>query len=310
MPGDIEVALLSSNALLRDGLVHLLGQRSITVASATRHPEKLCLTSRQSDGCRHIILIDSTLPVEEGFYLGLRDMHPGTRLVVLADVFDVAAAVGAFREGVDGYLLTNTSPDILVASLHLIAAGEKLIPTGLAIHALENSYPAAPAPDLKLLNLSDREISVLQLLVRGACNKVIGRQLGIQEATVKVHVKAALRKLRVSNRTQAAIWAVRHGLSAGGGEDYADRPLSGRHAPAPHGNLGLILPVSKHAHAPLKVQEEQRPYQAASNDRCPNGAIARDMSAVAAGPHDRNDIPLHLRPFATPISRRLNDVDG
>ena len=64
------------------------------------------------------------------------------------------------------------------------------------------------------VNLSEREIEILRCLILGYANKVISRRLDISEATVKVHVKAILRKLRVSNRTQAAIWAVKRGLEA------------------------------------------------------------------------------------------------
>ena len=67
-------------------------------------------------------------------------------------------------------------------------------------------------------NLSDRETEILRQLVLGEANKVISRHLSISEATVKVHIKAILRKLRVLNRTQAAIWAINHGIAAAANE--------------------------------------------------------------------------------------------
>lgn len=86
------------------------------------------------------------------------------------------------------------------------------MPSEMAMFLGTRSYPLDRSTQLADVNLSDRELQVLQMLILGSANKVIGRELGICEATVKVHVKAALRKLHVSNRTQAAIWAVQHGL--------------------------------------------------------------------------------------------------
>jgi two-component system nitrate/nitrite response regulator NarL len=83
--------------------------------------------------------------------------------------------------------------------------------------------PQAPAGDPSLL--SSREYAILRHLTQGASNKHIARQLEIAEATVKVHVKSLLRKIRVSNRTQAAMWAVSHGELLNGREPAASDPL-------------------------------------------------------------------------------------
>jgi two-component system nitrate/nitrite response regulator NarL len=142
----------------------------------------------------------------------LRTNHPEARLVVLADRFDFDAVVAAFRWGVDGYFVKEISSAPLVGALRLVALGEKVLPSEMATCMGERPFQTGLPADLADVNLSDREIEVLQLLILGCANKVIGRRLGICEATVKVHVKAALRKLHVNNRTQAAIWAVQRGL--------------------------------------------------------------------------------------------------
>ena len=112
--------------------------------------------------------------------------------------------------------------DALILALELVVLGERFIPeeVGLALLKAQprgddvgfgGSAAAVPANDgLGGKSLSGREAQILHLITQGAANKVIARDLGLAEATVKVHVKAILRKVKVSNRTQAAMWAQQH----------------------------------------------------------------------------------------------------
>ncbi len=225
MPSDIEVALLSSNGILREGLRHILVDCSFKVSSAVSHPDKIFFASEPDDAYSHLIIIDEGFS-KDGVDLcpRLRAEHPGALLVILADHFEFDAVVKAFRWGVDGYLIKEISSEPLIGALRLIALGEKVLPSEMATCMGERPYPVGWSVNLSDVNLSEREIEVLQLLILGSANKVIGRCLGICEATVKVHVKAALRKLRVSNRTQAAIWAVQRGLIGYDAEQAALAP--------------------------------------------------------------------------------------
>ena len=114
------------------------------------------------------------------------------------------------------------SHEALILALELVMLGEKFIPADAGLALLNagsrgyevgfgTSAAAVPANDsLVGKSLSGREAQILHLITQGASNKVIARDLGLAEATVKVHVKAILRKVKVSNRTQAALWAQRH----------------------------------------------------------------------------------------------------
>jgi two-component system nitrate/nitrite response regulator NarL len=113
--------------------------------------------------------------------------------------------------GADGFLMKEVSPEALLQSLELVMLGEKVYPTNLASMLLD--LTSAPTPLNSIRGLSSREREILQLLVTGASNKLIAIRLGIAEATVKVHLKALLRKIDVNNRTQAAIWAMNNGFS-------------------------------------------------------------------------------------------------
>jgi two-component system, NarL family, nitrate/nitrite response regulator NarL len=109
-----------------------------------------------------------------------------------------------------GVLTYDLSVDAFVLSLRLICSGERVFPRDLAIGRRPQAKPPGTEPQSEAFRLSPREKEILSHLVAGHSNKGIGRELGIAEATVKVHLKSALRKIRVANRTQAAIWALDH----------------------------------------------------------------------------------------------------
>jgi two-component system nitrate/nitrite response regulator NarL len=136
------------------------------------------------------------------------------RLLVLSSVMSVDELGACLRMGARGYLLTSISKEALTHSLALILLGETVFPSDLARALMGGGGPtvANPAAARKLENLTGREVDILHCLTEGLANKQIARRLGIQEATVKIHVKSLIGKLGVANRTQAALWAVRAGV--------------------------------------------------------------------------------------------------
>ncbi|WP_445500383.1 LuxR C-terminal-related transcriptional regulator [Microvirga sp. G4-2] len=150
----------------------------------------------------------------------LKAQNAAARVIVLADQFDINAVVSARHAGADGFCLITSSRDVLVRSIELVMLGEIVVPSELVLAIIEGSVPSTDCslglnPE-KLIGiapripLSSRETEVLSLLKEGAPNKVIARKLDVAETTVKVHVKAILRKIGVHNRSQAAIWAAYH----------------------------------------------------------------------------------------------------
>jgi two-component system, NarL family, nitrate/nitrite response regulator NarL len=137
------------------------------------------------------------------------------RIVVLTETIRVGRLSEALSAGVDGYLLKNMSADALHQSLQLVLLGEKVFPTDLA-RLLTSDWMMGrndAAQGEHANGLSHREMQILGYLLSGAQNKQIARDLQICEGTVKVHLKAILKKLGVQNRTQAAIWAVSQGMT-------------------------------------------------------------------------------------------------
>jgi len=150
----------------------------------------------------------------------LRDRFGDSRFVVLADQYCFEQVHATFRLSVRGYLMKNINFSTLIKSLELIMLGENIFPSAILTHrpderdldieSDDDIVSVLPSTSNSPCTLSSREAEILQCLVRGQANKIIARNLNIVEATVKVHIKAILRKIRVQNRTQAAIWAVNH----------------------------------------------------------------------------------------------------
>lgn len=216
---DIQISLLGRNEIVREGLRRILTEEHFQVTSSVEEFGQLAAPTDDQRGAQsHIILIDNG-PDQFGLEncRKLQQRFPGAHLVLLADEFEYEEVAEAFRCGVDGYIVKEISCEPLISSLHLVAMGEKVMPSQLAGTLANGSGTPRPRnwrESIADVNLSDREVEILRCLILGYANKVISRRLDISEATVKVHVKAILRKLRVSNRTQAAIWAVKRGLES------------------------------------------------------------------------------------------------
>lgn len=145
--------------------------------------------------------------------------EPDARIVILADHYELEPLADALRLSVNGYLSKSISSQALIKALELVALGEGIFPSSVLAQLGSSREVAAPllleAPEHGPMRqwasvLSDRETQILRGLVEGQSNKTIARAFDIMEATVKVHVKAILRKIGVQNRTQAAIWALGH----------------------------------------------------------------------------------------------------
>lgn len=144
----------------------------------------------------------------------LKATYPDSLVVVLSEKVHMETLAACLSAGVSGFLTKDISAEALLESLQLVALGETVLPTGLAGLFLNDEAgwnPPGVEAD-KSVGLSNREIEIVQWLLRGESNKVIARHLTITEATIKVHVKSVLRKIKVGNRTQAAIWAHAHGF--------------------------------------------------------------------------------------------------
>jgi two-component system nitrate/nitrite response regulator NarL len=212
-----KVLLIDDHTLFRAGLEDLLTRRGIRVVAAVGSGDEglIAATNLSPD----IVLLDMRMPQMDGLSVlrQLRKNTPDLRVVMLTTSSNENDLVEALRSGARGYLLKDIEPDELVVALREIVAGKTVVAPELApVLARVVQGGEARSNENKIANpfseLTPREYEILTLLAEGQSNKVIARNLGISDGTVKLHVKAILRKLNVSSRITAAVMAVEYGI--------------------------------------------------------------------------------------------------
>lgn len=147
-----------------------------------------------------------------GAMRALRHRAPGSRVIVLTSFLDDDRVLPALQAGAAGYLLKNAEPSELARAIRLAHRGEAIIDPTVAARLVDAMSERAARHTHAHEQLTRRELDVLGLIAGGRSNKRIALELGISEKTVKAHVGHVLAKLGVSDRTQAALLAVREGL--------------------------------------------------------------------------------------------------
>jgi two-component system nitrate/nitrite response regulator NarL len=217
----LQVLLVDDHALVRKGLEELLQSRGIeVVASAGTGAEGIEKVKQLNPD---IILLDIKMPVMNGLETleKMRDMGIETPVLMLSMSRDEEDLARALRAGAQGYLLKDMDPDDLMPALQDAIAGRNVVAKEL-IGTMTRIIQGKPAkqeslkPATPLSELTPREQEILSHIAEGESNKVIARQLGISDGTVKLHVKAILRKLGVHSRVEAAVMAVEQGVGKSG----------------------------------------------------------------------------------------------
>jgi two-component system, NarL family, nitrate/nitrite response regulator NarL len=212
----IRLLVVDDHTLFRRGLVALLaGDASLRVVGEAGDAGEA--VRRAAELQPDLILLDNHLPGATGVQAlpGLKEAAPNARVILLTVSEDEEDLRAALRGGARGYLLKTIEGEDLSRAIHRVMDGEPVVSpemTGKLIAAIQASpdSPMTPAPaaaEDAIAQLSAREQQVLQQIARGASNKEIARQLSIAETTVKIHVQHILRKLGLSSRVQAAVFA-------------------------------------------------------------------------------------------------------
>ena len=236
MTPTIRLLLVDDHTLFRRGLKALLSQddRFEVCGEAGDAGEALrCLQHQQPD----VILLDNHLPGVRGVDAipALKEAAPATRILMLTVSENENDLSAALQAGADGYLLKTVESEQLADTILKVMDGESVIspemttklvavfrsrPSAapaavpLAVPASAPVVPAVPREAASAADLlSPREREILLLIARGDSNKVIARELDIAETTVKIHVQHILRKLGLSSRVQAAVFATSQGLA-------------------------------------------------------------------------------------------------
>jgi DNA-binding NarL/FixJ family response regulator len=200
----IRVMLVDDHRLVRAGLTSLLNAAADVevVGEAADGAEALTVAAAAE---ADVVLMDLSMPVMDGVTATRKLLveHPGLRVVVLTSFADQARVRDALAAGAIGYVLKDCLPEELLAAVRSAAQGHAPLDPRVAGALLPSA--SSPADEL-----SERELQVLRLASQGLANKQIGRSLGIAERTVKVHLGNVFRRIGVSDRTSAALWAREH----------------------------------------------------------------------------------------------------
>jgi len=213
----MRVLLIDDHALFRMGLVELLERRGIDVVAAVgdcTHGIELV-----GEAGPDVVLLDMRMPEMNGIQVleTLRNAGAKMPIVMLTTSRDESDVINSLQGGASGYLLKDMEPDDLITALNNIVQGNTVVAPELTMvlaRAVQGESPTADGEQKTMAHLTPREKEILCLLAEGQSNKVIARNLGITDGTVKLHVKAILRKLDVHSRVEAAVIAVEQNLCA------------------------------------------------------------------------------------------------
>lgn len=222
MAEKIQVLIADDHALMREGLRKILELESdiVVVGEAA---DGVAAVEKARELRPHVVLMDVNMPGGGGLAAtrAIRDTLPDVDVIVLTIHDDEEYVIELVNAGAKGYLLKDVDPSRLVEAIRRVRLGETFIPSNLMARIFQKlnqrgtTAPRATPPSPARANteaLTERELEILQQIVEGRTNKEIARALYISEKTVKNHVSNILKKLDLSDRTQAAVYAIRHGL--------------------------------------------------------------------------------------------------
>jgi NarL family two-component system response regulator LiaR len=209
----VRVMIVDDHAIVRKGIRALLSEAGgFEVVGEASNGQEAVLRAQESSP--DVILMDILMPGMDGIEATrlITSRQPKTRILVLTSFAADNKVFPAIKAGALGYLLKDSSPEELVRAIRQVHRGEPSLHPTIARKLLQEiARPAElqPAPEA----LTDREMTVLRLIAQGLSNQEIADRISVSEPTVRTHVSRILGKLHVASRTQAALYAVREGLT-------------------------------------------------------------------------------------------------
>ncbi|MET3688348.1 DNA-binding NarL/FixJ family response regulator [Priestia megaterium] len=210
----IKILIADDHHVVRKGLVFFLQTQPDLeiVGEASNGEEALKLATSLEP---HIVLMDLSMPILDGIEATkeLKKQAPHIQVMILTSFSDQDHVIPALEAGASGYQLKESDPDELVAAIRKLMNGENQLHPKVTTHLLTRLTKSSEKKVNFIDHLTKREKDVLKEIAKGKSNKEIGASLHITEKTVKTHVSNILSKLGVQDRTQAALYAVQHGIS-------------------------------------------------------------------------------------------------
>jgi DNA-binding NarL/FixJ family response regulator len=217
MAAQIRVFLVDDHAVVRRGLASYLdGEDDMDVIGQAGNGRKaldeIAVLANSPTGLPDVVLMDLLMPDVDGITATAQLIRrwPAVKVIAVTSFLEEEKVRAALDAGAAGYLLKDAEADDVADAIRTVAAGDVVLPPAVArTLVVANRRPAVPEP-----SLTAREREVLTLVAAGHTNQQIATRLSVSERTARTHVSNILAKLGLSSRTQAALWAERHGLTA------------------------------------------------------------------------------------------------
>jgi DNA-binding NarL/FixJ family response regulator len=217
----IDVIIVEDHPLFREGLRRMLkDQPDLNVLTEVGDGGEVLDAVRQHNP--DLVLMDVNLPTQNGLLTArqVKGEFPDVKIIILTAYHDEEQNFHAIRSGASAYFAKDVAPDQLLTAIHEVAQGNYILDGTVMnesrmenwlLKQFESLARGGEINEDAFTPLSAREMEILVLITRGYSNKEVAHSLGISRQTVKNHMTAILRKLDVSDRTQAAVYALRHG---------------------------------------------------------------------------------------------------
>lgn len=223
----IKVSLVDDHALFRRGVADII-QHSHEYCVLAEYPSGQAFLQQWKSQYPDILLLDVQMPHESGLEILkiIRKTDQRLKVIMLTACEDADVLMSALQFGANGFMPKDVLPETILENLHQVCKGQTILhnrginvlaqqlrntPTNIDQQSTLASIEVKPSEDLSILNgLTSREKDTLFLIAKGLNNKLIARELGISDGTVKVYVKNLLWKLNVSSRLEISVWAHEH----------------------------------------------------------------------------------------------------
>jgi DNA-binding NarL/FixJ family response regulator len=206
----LKLLIVDDHGLVREGLKAILGQSELQAQCLEAWDEMSIWQCLQQHPDVNLVLLDIQLPGLSGMELLKRIVkeHPAMPIIMLSADHDSDTVSQALQLGASGFMPKNSLNQVLISAIRLVMAGGVYIPPEALLKSAPKSVPLPTnkaALQLESLGLTNRQLDVLRLLLKGLPNKRISRQIDLAEATVKIHIRGILRTLGVTNRTEVLV---------------------------------------------------------------------------------------------------------